>query len=64
MAMTLRLDEDETEALRAQADREGKSMHEVAREAIRAHIQRADVAESALRGAKRYREVLRRLADA
>lgn len=64
MAMTLRLSEEETEALRHQADREGRSMHEVAREAIKEHIQKAEVAESALRGAERYAEVLRRLADA
>jgi predicted transcriptional regulator len=64
MAMTLRLSEEEAEALREQADREGVSMHEYARVAINERIQRAEVAESALRGATRYAEVLRRLADA
>ena len=34
MAMTLRLTEDETEALRRQARRENRSMQEVARDAI------------------------------
>lgn len=33
--MTLRLDEAETEALRRRAEREGRSMQEVARTAIR-----------------------------
>ena len=35
MAMTLRLTEDETEMLRQMAEREGTSMQEVARKAIR-----------------------------
>ena len=35
MAMNLRLTEDETDALRRKADEEGRSMQEVAREAIR-----------------------------
>jgi hypothetical protein len=64
MAMTLRLTEAETEALRAQAEREGRSMQEVVRTAIRNHIRMSRVADSATRGAERYAEVLRRLADA
>ena len=40
MAMTLRLDEAETEALRMTAEREDRSMQEVAREAIREYIDR------------------------
>ena len=40
MAMTLRLDEAETEALRTTAEREDRSMQEVAREAIREYIDR------------------------
>jgi predicted transcriptional regulator len=40
MAMTLRLDETETEALRQRADREGRSMQEVARQAVRDYIER------------------------
>jgi predicted transcriptional regulator len=40
MAMTLRLDEAETEALRKTAERENRSMQEVAREAIREYIDR------------------------
>lgn len=64
MAMTLRLSEEETEALREQAEREGCSMQDVARSAIMNHIRAARVTESAARGAERYAEVLRRLADA
>jgi predicted transcriptional regulator len=40
MAMTLRLTEDETNALRQQAEREGRSMQEVAREAVRDYVER------------------------
>lgn len=35
MALTLRLDDDEQEALRVTAEREHRSMNDVAREAIR-----------------------------
>jgi predicted transcriptional regulator len=38
--MTLRLDEAETEALRKTAEREDRSMQEVARAAIREYIDR------------------------
>jgi len=40
MAMTLRLTEDETNALRQQAEHEGRSMQEVAREAVRDYVER------------------------
>jgi predicted transcriptional regulator len=40
MAMTLRLTHDETEALRETARREGRSMQEVARGAVRDYIDR------------------------
>jgi predicted transcriptional regulator len=40
MAMTLRLDAQETEALRQRAEHEGRSMQEVAREAVRDYIER------------------------
>ena len=40
MAMTLRLSEQETEALRATAAAEGRSMHEVARTAVAAYVDR------------------------
>jgi len=39
MAMTLRLTEDETEALRRRAEREKRSMQEVARQAVRDYIE-------------------------
>ena len=40
MAMTLRLDQAESKALRKTAEREDRSMQEVAREAIREYIAR------------------------
>jgi predicted transcriptional regulator len=40
MAMTLRLDEQETEALRRRAELEGRSMQDVARQAVRDYIER------------------------
>ncbi|HEX3898406.1 MAG TPA: ribbon-helix-helix protein, CopG family [Mycobacteriales bacterium] len=56
MAMTLRLDDDETQALRARADREGRSMQEVAREAIRRYVE-----QTSKRELPRYAEALERL---
>lgn len=41
MAMTLRLSDDEAQALRRRAEREGRSMQEVARTAVRDYIDRA-----------------------
>ena len=40
MAMTLRLTDEETEALRRRAERENRSMQEVARQAVRDYIDR------------------------
>ena len=40
MAMTLRLTPEETEALRRRAELEGRSMQEVAREAVRDYVER------------------------
>lgn len=40
MAMTLRLDDHETDALRRRAEHEGRSMQEVARQAVRDYIER------------------------
>jgi len=40
MAMTLRLSDDESEALRERALREGRSIQEVARSAVREYIDR------------------------
>ena len=71
MAMTLRLDEEDTEALRRQAEREGRSMQVVAIAAVRAYIAHHTGAEHAervrdasRRGAAKYSEALRRLGDA
>ena len=43
--MTLRLDEKESEALRKRAEREGRSMQEVARQAVRDYIERTSKRE-------------------
>ncbi|GAB3198083.1 hypothetical protein GCM10027261_24710 [Geodermatophilus arenarius] len=40
MAMTLRLTEQETEALRRRAELEGRSMQDVARQAVRDYVER------------------------
>lgn len=45
MAMTLRLDEQETQALRRRAERENRSMQDVARQAVRDYVQRASQTE-------------------
>jgi predicted transcriptional regulator len=42
MAMTLRLDDDEQQALREQAAAEGASMQDIARRAIREYVARRD----------------------
>ncbi|MGH3793832.1 MAG: ribbon-helix-helix protein, CopG family [Pseudonocardiaceae bacterium] len=71
MAMTLRLDESDTEALREQADKEGRSMQVVAIAAVREYIAHrsgsehaARVREASRRGADKYSDTLRRLGDA
>lgn len=67
MAMTLRLTQDETEALRERARREGRSMQEVAREAVREYIDRTSRRELLDRvldeDLPRYAEALRRLGE-
>jgi plasmid stability protein len=67
MAMTLRLTDQESEALRAQAEREGRSMQDVARAAVRQYIEldghRSRVDASAAAGAEQYAEALRRLGE-
>jgi plasmid stability protein len=67
MAMTLRLSEEETEALRLRAQREGRSMQEVARAAVREYIDRTsrrelldEVLDAEL---PRFAEALRRLGE-
>jgi hypothetical protein len=45
MAMTLRLDDHEADALRRRAELEGRSMQEVARQAVRDYIERTSKRE-------------------
>ena len=63
--MTLRLTVDETDALRLQAEREGRSMQEVAREAVRDYVEhksRRELLDRILdRELPRYAEALERL---
>jgi predicted transcriptional regulator len=67
MAMTLRLTDDETAALRAQADAEQRSMHDVARRAIREYTaqqaHRARVADAIAFVMEHHQGALRELAD-
>ncbi|MGH7621413.1 MAG: ribbon-helix-helix protein, CopG family [Gemmatimonadaceae bacterium] len=65
--MTLRLSDAEAEALRRRAEREGRSMQEVARSAVREYIDRTsrrelldDVLDEEL---PRFSEALRRLGE-
>jgi predicted transcriptional regulator len=65
--MTLRLDGGESEALRRQAEHEGRSMQEVARQAVREYVERTsrrelldEVLDEEL---PRYAEALRRLGE-
>jgi Family of unknown function (DUF6290) len=65
MAMTLRLSDDETEALRRRAELEHRSMQEVARRAIREYVEnhsRAELLDQVLdEELPRYAEALERL---
>lgn len=65
--MTLRLDDHETEALRLRASREGRSMQEVARQAVRDYIDRTsrrELLDQVLdEDLPRYAEALRRLGE-
>jgi hypothetical protein len=68
MAITLRLTDDEAEALRIQAEIEHRSMHDVVRDAVReyiarhAHLSRVHDALEVL--APSNEELLRRLGEA
>jgi hypothetical protein len=68
MAMTLRLSDEETALLRRQAEREGRSMHEVVRLAIQERIARQGHADRVQRAARRvatqHHEILDRLKNA
>jgi len=65
MAMTLRLNDDEAEALRRRAEFENRSMQEVARQAVREYIEthsRAELLDRVLDSElPRFAEALERL---
>jgi predicted transcriptional regulator len=65
MAMTLRLTDEETEALRRRAQLESRSMQDVARQAVREYVEshsRAELLDQVLEeGLPRYAEALERL---
>ena len=67
MAMTLRLNEEQTAALRRCAEREGRSMQQVALAALDDYLLRTEDDELterlAERGAERFAELLRRLGE-
>ena len=67
MAMTLRLTEEQTAALRRRAEQEGRSMQQVAVAALDDYIERAEDDERtdrlAERGAQRFADLLRRLGE-
>ena len=67
MAMTLRLTDNETEALRRRAEIEHRSMQDVARQAIREYVEnhsRSDLLDQVLdEELPRYAEALRRLGE-
>jgi predicted transcriptional regulator len=67
MAMTLRLADQETEALRRRSELEQRSMQEVARQAIREYIEnhsRAELLDEVLdEELPKYAEALERLAQ-
>jgi predicted transcriptional regulator len=67
MAMTLRLDDEESDALRQRAELEGRSMQEVARQAVREYVERTsrrELLDRVLDGQlPRYAEALRRLGE-
>jgi hypothetical protein len=67
MAMNLRLTDDQTAALRERAQKEGRSMQQVALAAVDEYLLRAEDDELtdqlAARGAERYAELLRRLGE-
>jgi hypothetical protein len=67
MAMTLRLTDEQTAALRARAEREGRSMQQVAVAALDEYLLRVKDDELtdqlAARGADRFADLLRRLGE-
>lgn len=67
MAMTLRLSDEQTAALRARAAKEGRSMQQVVGAAIDDYLLRTEDDELtdrlAAQGAERFAELLRRLGE-
>lgn len=67
MAMTLRLTDNEADALRQRAEREGRSMQDVARAAVREYIDRTsrrELLDQVLdEDLPRYAEALQRLGE-
>jgi plasmid stability protein len=67
MAMTLRLTEQQTKALRARAEKEGRSMQQVVISAVDDYLLRVEDDELtdrlAAQGAQRFAELLRRLGE-
>jgi len=67
MAMNLRLSDEQADALRARAEKEGRSMQQVALAAVDEYLLRAEDDELteriATRGAERFAELLRRLGE-
>ena len=65
--MNLRLTDDQTSALRARAEKEGRSMQQVALAAVDEYLVRAEDDELtdrlAERGAERFAALLRRLGE-
>jgi predicted transcriptional regulator len=65
MAMNVRFDDDQTHALKAQAEREGRSMQAIVRRAVDDYLARnardAMVRESAIKEAAKWHELLERL---
>jgi len=67
MAMTLRLSDTQANALRARAEKEGRSMQQVALAALDEYLLRAQDDELtdrlAAKGAERFADLLRRLGE-
>lgn len=67
MAMTLRLTDDEQEALRRRASLDGTSMQDAARRAVREYVAKSDhrdrVASAAGLVMERHADALRRLGE-
>jgi predicted transcriptional regulator len=67
MAMTLRLSDDQAEALRRRAEKEGRSMQQVALAALDDYLLRSEDDELTDRladqGAQRFQDLLRRLGE-